>query len=149
MKRTIIIALAGVLVIGGASAAALVEVDCTQCETGIVECDECRNLVRCSHCEPISYISGFIVGDPSCPVCGGRGTLVRSTGSIVHSYDVECGCRGADAECRVCRGTGTYPSRTTGLCETCDGKGGSACPICEGSTSVKANQVFLRALRPG
>ncbi len=147
MKRTIIIALVGVIIIGGASASTIIELDCSECATGVIDCDECMNMVRCSQCEPMTTIIGLPRGSPDCPECEGLGVVMRSTGSIVLHQDAECSCRGADPECRVCHGLGSYPSRTTGLCDACDGKGGSACPGCGGTGRVRANDIFVRAVK--
>ncbi len=147
MKRVVLITLAGIIIIGGAITSTRVEFDCSECAAGVIDCDECRNLVRCSRCEPMTTIIGLPRGSPDCPECKGLGVVTKSTGSIVLHQDVECGCRGADPECRICRGHGSYPSRTTGLCDACEGKGGSPCPNCGGMGTVKASTILVRALQ--
>lgn len=146
MKRILLISLIGVVIIGGASASALTEVDCVHCDaTGTIQCDECRQQVICSACEPEMVFGGF-VGKPDCPKCRGIGITFESTGFFFKDLEVECGCRGQNPECPFCRGRGSYASSTAGLCEACQGKGGSPCPGCAGSGKIKASERFLEIL---
>ncbi|MFO7996294.1 MAG: hypothetical protein R6U93_03985 [Dehalococcoidia bacterium] len=146
MKRIFLISLVGVVIIGGATASAMVQIDCTQCGgAGVVDCSECRAWMICPHCDPQMVYGGFI-GDPDCPQCGGSGTITQSTGFVDHRFEVECGCRGKNPECPFCRGRGSYSVRTTRLCEACQGEGGQPCPHCDGRGKIRLNEKILQVM---
>ena len=149
MKRILLISLVGAVIIGGATASAMMQIECTQCGgSGLVDCAECRAMMTCPHCDPEMVYGGFI-GNPDCPQCGGSGIVMRSTGFVAHRCEVECGCRGEDPDCPFCHGKGSYSIRTTGLCEACQGEGGRPCPHCDGRGEIGLNEKILQLMGLG